>query len=130
MGQGAQAMADIAELDQLAEQLSQSYPGPAWTMSTSTPWPANSGDQATVDARTLAELERALMNQGFLDRGSDGKWRLSPKAMRQLGRPRYAMAGPTAFGPSRRAGDQTRRAAGELTGATQGGSSGTLSRGM
>ena len=29
MGQGAQAMADIAELDQLAEQLSQSYRGRA-----------------------------------------------------------------------------------------------------
>jgi uncharacterized protein with von Willebrand factor type A (vWA) domain len=26
------------------------------------------GDQAAVDARTLSELERALLNQGFLDR--------------------------------------------------------------
>jgi uncharacterized protein with von Willebrand factor type A (vWA) domain len=77
------------------------------------------GDQAAIDARTLAELERALMNQGFLDRGSDGKWRLSPKAMRQLGR---AALRDVAQHLSGRHGErETRRAgaAGELTGATR-----------
>ena len=39
-----------------------------------------------VCTRALAELERSLMDQGFLDRGSDGNWRLSPKAMQQLGK--------------------------------------------
>ncbi|WP_348729268.1 VWA domain-containing protein, partial [uncultured Mycolicibacterium sp.] len=77
------------------------------------------GDDAAVDARTLAELERALMNQGFLDRGSDGQWRLSPKAMRQLGQ---AALRDVAQQLSGRHGERdTRRAgaAGELTGATR-----------
>ena len=85
MGQGAQALADIGELEQLAEQLSQSYSGATMDDVDFDALARQLGDDAAVDARTLAELERALMNQGFLDRGSDGQWRLSPKAMRQLG---------------------------------------------
>jgi uncharacterized protein with von Willebrand factor type A (vWA) domain len=119
MGQGAAAMADIGELDQLAEQLSQSYPGASMDDVDLDALARQLGDQAAVDARTLAELERALMNQGFLDRGSDGKWRLSPKAMRQLGR---AALRDVAQQLSGRHGErETRRsgAAGELTGATR-----------
>jgi len=119
MGQGAQALADIAELEQLAEQLSQSYPGATMDDVDLDALARQLGDEAAVDARTLAELERALMNQGFLDRGSDGKWRLSPKAMRQLGR---AALRDVAQQLSGRHGErETRRAgaAGELTGATR-----------
>ncbi len=120
MGQGAQALADIAELEQLAEQLSQSYPGASMDDVDLEALARQLGDEAAVDARTLAELERALMNQGFLDRGSDGKWRLSPKAMRQLGQ---AALRDVARQLSGRHGErETRRAgaAGELTGATRG----------
>ena len=119
MGQGAQALADIAELEQLAEQLSQSYPGATMDDVDLDALARQLGDEAAVDARTLAELERALMNQGFLDRGSDGKWRLSPKAMCQLGR---AALRDVAQQLSGRHGErETRRAgaAGELTGATR-----------
>lgn len=119
MGQGAQALADIAELEQLAEQLSQSYPGATMDDVDLEALARQLGDQAAVDARTLAELERALMNQGFLDRGSDGQWRLSPKAMRQLGK---AALRDVAQQLSARHGErETRRsgAAGELTGATR-----------
>ena len=119
MGQGAQALADIGELEQLAEQLSQSYSGATMDDVDLDALARQLGDQAAIDARTLAELERALMNQGFLDRGSDGKWRLSPKAMRQLGR---AALRDVAQQLSGRHGErETRRAgaAGELTGATR-----------
>lgn len=119
MGAGAQALADIAELEQLAEQLSQSYSGATMDDVDLDALARQLGDQAAVDARTLAELERALMNQGFLDRGSDGKWRLSPKAMRQLGK---AALRDVAQQLSGRHGErETRRAgaAGELTGATR-----------
>ena len=119
MGQGAQALADIAELEQLAEQLSQSYAGATMDDVDLDALARQLGDQDAIDARTLAELERALMNQGFLDRGSDGKWRLSPKAMRQLGR---AALRDVAQQLSGRHGErETRRAgaAGELTGATR-----------
>lgn len=119
MGQGAQALADISELEQLADQLSQSYAGATMDDVDLDALARQLGDQAAVDARTLAELERALMNQGFLDRGSDGKWRLSPKAMRQLGRTALRdvaqqLSGRHGERDTRRAG-----AAGELTGATR-----------
>ena len=63
MGQGAQAMADIAELEQLADQLSQSYPSTiSTTCSTSTPaartpkkistssWPSTAGTSRRTPA--------------------------------------------------------------------------------
>ena len=119
MGQGAQALADIGELEQLAEQLSQSYSGATMDDVDLDALARQLGDEAAVDARTLAELERALMNQGFLDRGSDGKWRLSPKAMRQLGQTALRDVAQQLSG--QRGERETRRAgaAGELTGATR-----------
>ncbi|MGY4711118.1 VWA domain-containing protein [Mycolicibacterium sp. CBM1] len=119
MGEGTQALADIAELEQLADQLSQSYAGATMDDVDLDALARQLGDQAAIDARTLADLERALMNQGFLDRGSDGQWRLSPKAMRQLGQTALRdvaqqLSGRHGERDTRRAG-----AAGELTGATR-----------
>jgi uncharacterized protein with von Willebrand factor type A (vWA) domain len=119
MGEGAQALADIGELEQLAEQLSQSYAGASMEDVDLDMLAKQLGEEAAVDARTLAELEKALMDQGFLDRSSDGTWRLSPKAMRQLGQ---AALRDVAQQLSGRHGErETRRAgaAGELTGATR-----------
>ncbi|GFG70635.1 MULTISPECIES: vWA domain-containing protein [Mycolicibacter] len=119
MGEGAQALSDIAELEQLAEQLSQAYPGASMDDVDLEALARQLGDRAAVDARTLAELERALLNQGFLDRSSDGQWRLSPKAMRRLGETALRdvarqLSGRRGERDHRRAG-----AAGELTGATR-----------
>lgn len=119
MGQGTQALADISELEQLAEQLSQSYSGASMEDVDLDMLARQLGEEAAVSARTLAELERALTDQGFLDRGSDGKWRLSPKAMRQLGQTALRDVARQLSG--RHGERETRRAgpAGELTGATR-----------
>ncbi len=119
MGEAAQALADIAELEQLADSLSQSYAGASMDDVDLDALARQLGDEAAVDARTLAELERALLNQGFLDRGSDGRWRLSPKAMRQLGQTALRDVAQQLSG---RGGERDTRkagAAGEMTGATR-----------
>jgi len=119
LGEGTQALQDIAELEQLAEALSQSYAGASMEDVDLEMLARQLGEEAAVDARTLAELERALMDQGFLDRGADGQWRLSPKAMRQLGQ---SVLRDIARQLSGRHGERdTRRAgaAGELTGSTR-----------
>jgi uncharacterized protein with von Willebrand factor type A (vWA) domain len=85
LGEGAQAMADLAELDALAEQLAQSYPGARAEDVDLDALARHLGEQARIDARRLVELERELSRHGFFARGPDGSVRLSPKAMRRLG---------------------------------------------
>jgi uncharacterized protein with von Willebrand factor type A (vWA) domain len=119
MGEGTQALADIAELEQLAEALSQSYAGATMDDVDLDMLARQLGDEAAVDAQTLAELERALLSQGFLDRGSDGQWRLSPKAMRQLGQAALRDVAEQLSGRHGERETQRAGAAGELTGATR-----------
>ncbi|MBB5804098.1 uncharacterized protein with von Willebrand factor type A (vWA) domain [Saccharothrix ecbatanensis] len=85
LGEGAQAMADLAELDALAEQLSQSYPGARLEDIDVEALVRQLGGEAGVDARRLAELERELRSQNLLERAPDGSLRLTPKALRRLG---------------------------------------------
>ncbi|WP_158842212.1 vWA domain-containing protein [Saccharothrix deserti] len=85
LGEGAQAMADLAELDALAEQLAQSYPGARLEDIDLEALVRQLGGEAGVDARRLAELERELRSQNLLERAPDGSLRLTPKALRRLG---------------------------------------------
>ena len=119
LGDGTGALQDLAELDQLADQLSQSYGGARMDDVDLDALARQLGDQAAVDARTLSELERALRDTGYLQRGSDGELRLSPKAMRQLGK---ALLRDVATRMSGRQGQRETRhagAAGDLSGATR-----------
>lgn len=119
LGEATQAMADIGELEQLAEQLSQAYPGARMEDVDLVALEHQLGPQAVADARTLSDIERELARQGFLDRAPDGDWRLSPKAMRRLGE--SALRDVAEQLSARRGDRETRRAgaAGEPTGASR-----------
>lgn len=86
LGDGTGMLQDVAELDALAEQLAQQYPGADLSDVDVDALARQLGPQAAADARTLAEVERALRDSGYLRRAPDGSLRLSPKAMRQLGK--------------------------------------------
>ncbi|MDH6283361.1 vWA domain-containing protein [Prescottella agglutinans] len=119
LGEGTSAVADVADLERLSEQLSQQYPGAQLDDIDTEALARQLGDQAVADQRTLADLERALQQQGFFDRAPDGQWRLSPKAMRQLGQTWLRdVAGRLAHRGGQR---ETRRAGsmGEPTGASR-----------
>src|ERR1700712_5319905 len=119
LGDGTGVLQDLADLDDLAEQLSQSYGGARMDDVDVDKLARQLGDQAAVDAKTLAELERALNETGYLKRGSDGQLKLSPKAMRQLGK---ALLKDVANRMSGRQGQRDMRhagAAGELSGASR-----------
>ncbi|KXP12996.1 hypothetical protein AXK57_01785 [Tsukamurella pulmonis] len=85
LGDATQAMQDIADLESLAEQLSQQHNGASLDDIDLEALQRQLGEEAVADARTLAELEKALKDQGYFSRDPDGALRLSPKAIRQLG---------------------------------------------
>src|SRR6476469_7017898 len=119
LGDGTGVFQDLADLDDLSEQLSQSYGGARMDDLDLDKLARQLGDASAVDARTLQQLEQALRDTGYMKRGSDGQLRLSPKAMRQLGK---ALLRDVARRMSGRQGQRDLRqagAAGELSGATR-----------
>ena len=119
MGEATRAMEQLAQLDSLSEQLSQSYPGARMEDIDLEALEASLGRQARVDAQRLAELERELEAQGVFDRAPDGSLMLSPKALRQLGS--SALRDVVGSLSTRRGERETQRsgAAGEASGATR-----------
>ncbi|WP_308467314.1 VWA domain-containing protein [Rathayibacter soli] len=119
LGDGTGVFQDIADLDELAEQLSQSYSGSRLDDVDIDKLARQLGDEAAVDARTLQELEKALRDSGTMKRGSDGAYKLTPKAMRRLGK---TLLRDIASTMSSRQGNRDVRqagAAGERSGATR-----------
>ncbi|HEY0690979.1 MAG TPA: VWA domain-containing protein [Kribbella sp.] len=119
LAEGAQAMSDLAELDALAEQLAQSYPGARLEDIDLDALTRQLGDEATVDARRLSELERQLKEQGLLERAPDGSLQLSPKALRRLGQTALADVLRTARGQTGERDAASAGAAGELSGSSR-----------
>ena len=119
LGDGTGVLQDLAELDALSDQLSQSYDGARLDDVDLDALSRQLGNEAAVDARTLQRLEQALRDSGYLRRGTDGNLRLSPKAMRQLGK---ALLRDVAERMSGRQGQRDLRragAAGEPSGSTR-----------
>jgi uncharacterized protein with von Willebrand factor type A (vWA) domain len=119
MGEATRAMEELGQLDALAEQLAQSYPGARLEDIDLDAIGDLLGEDSRVDARTLADLERELQRQGLFERAADGSLQLSPKAIRRLGE--SALRDVVDRIGARRGERETRRsgAAGEATGATR-----------
>jgi uncharacterized protein with von Willebrand factor type A (vWA) domain len=119
LGDGTGVFQDIADLDALTEELSQSYNGSRLDDLDLEKLARQLGDDAVVDARTLQALEKALRDSGTMKRGSDGQLKLTPKAMRQLGKTLLRDVAKTMSG---RQGNRELRqagAAGERSGASR-----------
>lgn len=119
LGDGTGVFQDLADLDQLSEQLSQSYGGARMDDLDLDKLAKQLGESAAVDAKTLQQLEKALREQGTMRRDSTGQLQLTPKAMRQLGKALLKdvadrMTGRQGQRELRRAG-----AAGDLSGSTR-----------
>ncbi|WP_375383830.1 VWA domain-containing protein [uncultured Microbacterium sp.] len=119
LGEATGIMQDLSDLDSLADQLSQNHPGARMDDIDVDALARLVGDDAAVSARALRDLEQELKNTGMLQRASDGALRLTPRAMRQLGR---ALLRDIATRESGRTGRRETRhtgAAGDRTGSTR-----------
>jgi uncharacterized protein with von Willebrand factor type A (vWA) domain len=119
LAEGAQVMSDLADLDELADQLSQAYDGARIDDIDLDKLTRQLGGEAAVDARALRDLERALRANNTFRRDSQGNLQLTPKAMRQLGQ---TLLKDLATRMSRRRGERDVRlagAAGEASGGTK-----------
>ncbi|MGF9754867.1 VWA domain-containing protein [Microvirga sp. 0TCS3.31] len=119
LGDGTGALQDLAQLDALADQLAQSHHGARMDDVDLDALAGQLGPDAAVAAKTLQELERALRDSGYLKRGSDGELRLSPKAMRQLGKALLRDVAERMSGRSGARETRTTGLAGEPSGATR-----------
>jgi uncharacterized protein with von Willebrand factor type A (vWA) domain len=84
MGDATTAVAELADLEALSQQLSQGYAGASLADIDEELLEQALGRPAVDDLAALRRLERELERQGYLQR-SDGKLELSPKAVRRLG---------------------------------------------
>lgn len=119
LGDGTGALQDLAQLDALADQLAQSHHGARMDDVDLDALAGQLGADAAVAAKTLQDLERALRDSGYLKRGSDGELRLSPKAMRQLGKALLRDVAERMSGRSGARETRTTGLAGEPSGATR-----------
>ncbi|MFB9233931.1 hypothetical protein ACFFWC_00020 [Plantactinospora siamensis] len=118
-GEATGALGEIAELDDLLDQLGQEHPGATLDDVDVEAVARNLGRGAADDVRRLQELERELRRQGWISGTGDGLT-LSPKALRRLG----GTALRTVFAElsAGRRGQHDLRsagAAGEITGASR-----------
>jgi uncharacterized protein with von Willebrand factor type A (vWA) domain len=79
-----EAVADLADLEQLEDQLSQGDQVSTLDDVDIDLLAKHLGREALGDMQALRELERELEQQGYLTRGDDGM-RLTPRAVRRLG---------------------------------------------
>jgi uncharacterized protein with von Willebrand factor type A (vWA) domain len=118
-GEAAGALEEIADLDDLLDQLGQEHPGATLDDVDVEAVERTLGRGAADDVRRLQELERELRRQGWVTRGADGLT-LSPKALRRLGGTALRTVFSQLDGGRRGQHDlRSAGAAGEITGASR-----------
>jgi uncharacterized protein with von Willebrand factor type A (vWA) domain len=118
-GEAAGALQELADLDELIDQLGQEHAGATLDDVDVETVERTLGSGAAADVQSLQELERELERQGWLVR-TDGALTLSPKALRRLGQ--TALRQVFAHLGSGRRGEHDIRdagAAGEATGGSR-----------
>jgi len=116
---GTEALADLADLDELAELSLQDYPGASLADIDEELVERALGQQAVQDLQQLRQIERELQRQGYLEQSGQGL-QLSPRALRRLGA--TALRRVFAALQNTRRGDHDVRdagAAGEITGSSR-----------
>ncbi|GAA3698935.1 VWA domain-containing protein [Microlunatus aurantiacus] len=83
-GEAVEAVAELADLEALGQQLSQDRPGSTLDDVDVDLLEKRLGRDAVADLQGLRDLERELERQGYLTRTDDGL-RLTPRSLRRLG---------------------------------------------
>ncbi len=83
-GEAVEAVAEIADLEALSQQLSQNSPGSTLDDVDVDLLEKRLGRDAVADLQGLRDLERELERQGYLTRTDEGL-KLTPRALRRLG---------------------------------------------
>jgi uncharacterized protein with von Willebrand factor type A (vWA) domain len=118
-GDATAALGELADLDDLLEQLGQQHPGATLDDIDVQAVERQLGRSAADDVRRLRELERELRRQGWVTRDDEGLT-LSAKALRRLGR--TALAKVFSDLTAKQRGEHDLRdagAAGDLTGSSR-----------
>ena len=83
-GEAVEAVAELADLEALTQQLSQNSPGSSLDDVDVDLLEQRLGREAVADLAELRDLERELERQGYLSRTDEGL-KLTPRALRRLG---------------------------------------------
>ncbi|WP_096907043.1 VWA domain-containing protein [Dietzia sp. WMMA184] len=118
MSEGTAAMAELGDLDRLAEQLSRSDRSPLSELDLEAV-ARHLGREAAVSVQTLSRLEQQMRESGYLSRRPDGDLRLSPAALRKLGRSLLRDAAQRLSGRTGARETRLSGAAGEQTGSSR-----------
>ena len=119
LGDATEALADLADLDALADALAQDYPGASLEDVDEEAVARALGRQAVDDLRQLQQVERELERQGYLTR-SGGQVELTAKAIRRIGQSALRRVFASLEAGSRGEHDvRDAGSAGELTGTTR-----------
>lgn len=119
LGDGTGMLQDLADLDSLSDQLSQQYAGARMEDLDLDALRRQLGDEAAIDAQRLTELERALRSRDYLQSDAQGDLRLSPQAMRELGRSLLRDVSQSLSGRQGQRDVRKAGTAGEATGASR-----------